>query len=47
MVRLPDPEWDRIQDLEERVGRLEKRMESPDGTPEAPSEITTSEESEA
>ena len=47
VVHLPDPEWDRIQDLEERVGRLEKRMESPDGTPERPSEITASEESEA
>jgi serine O-acetyltransferase len=46
-VRLPDPEWDRIQDLEERVGRLEERLRSPDGTPETSSEITASEDSEA
>ena len=39
VVHLPDPEWDRLQELEERVGRLEKRMESPDGTPETPPEI--------
>jgi serine O-acetyltransferase len=46
-VRLPDPEWDRIQDLEERVGRLEERLRSPDGTPETSSEFTASEDSEA
>jgi serine O-acetyltransferase len=46
-VRLPDPEWDRIQDLEERVGRLEERLRSPDGAPETSSEITASEDSEA
>jgi serine O-acetyltransferase len=48
-VRLPDPEWDRIQDLEERVGRLEERLRSPDrasGTPSSP-EITASEDNEA
>jgi serine O-acetyltransferase len=39
VVHLPDPEWDRLQELEERVGRLEKRLESPDGTPETPPEI--------
>jgi len=44
VVRLPDPEWDRLQELEERVERLEKRMPSPDG---APSEIRTSEGNEA
>jgi serine O-acetyltransferase len=46
-VRLPDPEWDRIQDLEERVGRLEQRLRSPDGAPETSPEITASEDSEA
>ena len=46
-VRLPDPEWDRIDDLEKRVDRLEERLRSPDGTPETSSEITSSEDSEA
>jgi len=46
VVRLPDPEWDRIEALEERVGRLEERMESPEDTPEGPSEIDTSEDRE-
>jgi serine O-acetyltransferase len=47
IVRLPDPEWDRIDALEERVGRLEKRMESPDGAPHTQPETTPSEDSEA
>jgi serine O-acetyltransferase len=46
-VRLPDPEWDRIQDLEERVGRLEDRLRSTDGVSEASPEITASEDTEA
>ncbi len=28
MIRLPDPEWDRIQALEDRVGQLEERLAS-------------------
>jgi len=44
-VRLPDPEWDRIQDLEERVGRLEERLRPPDDAPSP--EITSSEDTEA
>jgi len=49
-VRLPDPEWDRIDDLEKRVGRLEERLSSTDGASRAPSpssEITSSEDSDA
>lgn len=45
-VRLPDPEWDRIQDLEERVGRLEDRLRSTDGASGASPEITASEDTE-
>ncbi|HUS82079.1 MAG TPA: serine O-acetyltransferase [Dehalococcoidia bacterium] len=47
VMHLPDPEWDRIQDLEERVGRLERQMEPTDGALERPSESKTSEDSEA
>ena len=47
VVRLPDPEWDRIQALEERVERLEKRLLPTDGQRRRPSEIRASEESEA
>jgi len=46
-VRLPDPEWDRIQDLEDRVSRLEERVQSRDGTSAPAPETTASEESEA
>jgi serine O-acetyltransferase len=31
MVRLPDPEWDRIQALEDRVKQLEERLASLEG----------------
>jgi serine O-acetyltransferase len=47
VVRLPDPEWDRIDELEERVGRLEERLSSTDSARETSSEITASEDSEA
>jgi len=47
VVRLPDPEWDRIDELEERVGRLEERLRSTDCARERSSEITASEDSEA
>jgi serine O-acetyltransferase len=47
MVKLPDPEWDRIQALEDRVGRIEARLASPDGASAETSEIGASEESEA
>jgi serine O-acetyltransferase len=47
VVRLPDPEWDRIQALEERVDRLEKRLLSADGQSTDAMEIRASEESEA
>ncbi len=44
-VRLPDPEWDRLQDLEERVGRLEERLRSSDGSQtEAPPQTRASED---
>jgi serine O-acetyltransferase len=36
LVRLPDPEWDRIQALEDRIRALEKRLrELEEGRPEA------------
>jgi serine O-acetyltransferase len=47
MVKLPDPEWDRIQALEDRVGHIEARLASPDGASAETSEIRASEESEA
>lgn len=47
-VRLPDPEWDRLQELEDRVSRLEERMRSSDGSWGASSvETTASEDREA
>ncbi len=47
VVHLPDPEWDRLQALEERVDRLEKRLLSTDGQSPDTTEIRASEESEA
>jgi serine O-acetyltransferase len=47
-VRLPDPEWDRLTDLEERVGRIEEKMRSMDGPQaEQSSERTASEDDKA
>jgi hypothetical protein len=33
VVRLPDPEWDRIEELEGRVRRLEALLEERQGVP--------------
>jgi serine O-acetyltransferase len=46
-IRLPDPEWDRIDEIEARLDRLEKRLAAADGTSEEAAEIRASEESEA
>jgi serine O-acetyltransferase len=36
VVRLPDPEWDRIEALEQRVRELEARLENENGTAKTP-----------
>ncbi len=47
-VRLPDPEWDRLQELEDRVSRLEERVKSKDGARGASSiQTNASEDREA
>lgn len=38
MVRLPDPEWDRIQELEDRLGTLEERIASLESHEKGPSQ---------
>ncbi len=47
VMRLPDPEWDRIRALEERVERLEGRLLPTDGQSNETTGIRASEESEA
>ncbi len=47
VMRLPDPEWDRIRALEKRVERLENRLLTTNGQPPETTEIGASEESEA
>ena len=42
VIRLPDPEWDRIQELEERVQRLEDRLPGDTKASTAEPEATTS-----
>ncbi|MGA2285205.1 MAG: serine O-acetyltransferase [Dehalococcoidia bacterium] len=47
VMRLPDPEWDRIRALEDRLERLEKRLLPSNGQSPDATEIRASEESEA
>ena len=45
VLRLPDPEWDTIQSLEERIRRLEKTLDASSGS-DGNGEVEESEESD-
>ena len=45
VLRLPDPEWDTIQSLEERIRRLEKTLDASSGS-HGNGEVEESEESD-